>query len=363
MPRSSQSRPQCAQIADHLAQNTPNSLNFTEVVCTLGASIPNTANMETAARPTGIATASVGGGAWPDIGNDAPIRIIHHNPTGVEGAGGTGGPGRASRRGAERSEVAQPRGRPDPPAPGTPAGPSCASCGRRQGLAGQRADAPNHTSTTCPTGMEGTGGTGGHGQPDPTAPGIPAGPSCGARGRRSPAGQRADAPGHAQRYSAAGVEGAGGTGWTDCGARGRRSPAGQRADAPSEARGADGEWAGRSASITTTPPVWRAPEGPEGQGGLRGAAPNEVRSPSLAGGRALRRPEHQRHHKRLRLARNALAARLAQGQAAVAVDGRTHVDEARARQERRVGAGTELADGVQAFGGEASAELGHEVGH
>ena len=45
------------------------------------------------------------------------------------------------------------------------------------------------------------------------------------------------------------------------------------------------------------PPVWRAPEGPEGTGGLRGAAPNEVRTPSLAGGRALRRPEYQRRHK------------------------------------------------------------------
>ena len=45
------------------------------------------------------------------------------------------------------------------------------------------------------------------------------------------------------------------------------------------------------------PPVWRAPEGPEGTGGLRGAAPNEVRTPSLAGGRALRRPKHQRRHK------------------------------------------------------------------
>ena len=44
------------------------------------------------------------------------------------------------------------------------------------------------------------------------------------------------------------------------------------------------------------PPVWRAPEGPEGTGGLRGAAPNEVRPPSLAGGRARRRPEHQRRH-------------------------------------------------------------------
>ena len=46
------------------------------------------------------------------------------------------------------------------------------------------------------------------------------------------------------------------------------------------------------------PLVWRAPEGPEGTGGLRGAAPNEVRPPSLAGGRALRRLEHQRGHKR-----------------------------------------------------------------
>ena len=173
-------------------------------------------------------------------------------------------------------------------------------------MAGQRADAPSHAQRYSAAGVEGAGGSGGHGQPDPTAPGILAGPSCGARGRR-------------------------------------QGLAGQRADAPSEARGADGEWAGRSASITTTPPVWRAPEG---QGGLRGAAPNEVRSPSLAGGRALRRPEHQRHHKRLRLACNALAARLAQGQAAVAVDGRTHVDEAWARQERRVGAGAELADGV-----------------
>ena len=35
------------------------------------------------------------------------------------------------------------------------------------------------------------------------------------------------------------------------------------------------------------PQVWRAPEGPEGTGGLRGAAPNEVRPPSLAGGRVI----------------------------------------------------------------------------
>ena len=53
------------------------------------------------------------------------------------------------------------------------------------------------------------------------------------------------------------------------------------------------------------PPVWRAPEGPEGKGGLRGAAPNEVRSPSLAGGRALRRPQHPWGHKQPGPAREA----------------------------------------------------------
>ena len=78
--------------------------------------------------------------------------------------------------------------------------------------------------------------------------------------------------------------------------------------------GGGGAWLGYHSD--PAPLVWRAPEGPEGTGGLRGAAPNEVRSPSLAGGRALRRPEHQRGLKRLRLgdlARNNLAARLAQG--------------------------------------------------
>ena len=50
------------------------------------------------------------------------------------------------------------------------------------------------------------------------------------------------------------------------------------------------------------------PEGPEGTGGLRGAAPNEVRSPSLAGGRGLRRPEHPWGHKQPRTQRESLAA-------------------------------------------------------
>ena len=59
----------------------------------------------------------------------------------------------------------------------------------------------------------------------------------------------------------------------------------------------------RQSSAHPAPPVWRAPEGPEGTGGLRGAAPNKVRSPSLAGGRALRRPEHPWGHKQHEAAR------------------------------------------------------------
>ena len=63
--------------------------------------------------------------------------------------------------------------------------------------------------------------------------------------------------------------------------------------------GYGGAWPGTESTHRAThqrpgATVWRAPEGPEGTGGLRGAAPNAVRSPSLAGGRALRRPEHQR---------------------------------------------------------------------
>ena len=65
--------------------------------------------------------------------------------------------------------------------------------------------------------------------------------------------------------------------------------------------GGGGAWLGFETAhhhpAPQAPPVWRVPEGPEGTGGLRGAAPNEVRPPSLAGGRTRRRPEHQRRHK------------------------------------------------------------------
>ena len=141
------------------------------------------------------------------------------------------------------------------------------------------------------------------------------------------------------------------------------------------------------------PQVWRTPEGPEGTaavpvGGGRARAGLEIdhSEPQARVWRSRGRAAAHRHTQRpgptkqpgpaagsdgarntrgarQRLRLGDLAARLAQGQAAVAVDGGTHVDEARTRQERRVGAGTKLADGVQAFGGEAPSELGHEVGH
>ena len=73
-----------------------------------------------------------------------------------------------------------------------------------------------------------------------------------------------------QRPGTTGVEGAEGSGGPGRGARGRwRGLAGLRDDAPIGA---------------PAPLVWRAPEGPEGTGGLRDAAPSEARLPSLVGG-------------------------------------------------------------------------------
>ena len=71
-----------------------------------------------------------------------------------------------------------------------------------------------------------------------------------------------------------------------CGARGRwRGLAGLRGDAPSHT------------SAHQVPLVWRAPEGPEGTGGLRDRPLRaKLACGDLAGGRALRRPEHQRSH-------------------------------------------------------------------
>ena len=108
-----------------------------------------------------------------------------------------------------------------------PTGPRCDTHGRRQGLAGQRVDAQSTHQRPSAAGVEGAGGTGG--------------PGCGARGQQGLARQHTDTP----------------TDWRP--PRGLRGLAGLRADAPSEARGADGERAGRprggrrSVGATSTP--------------------------------------------------------------------------------------------------------------
>ena len=69
-----------------------------------------------------------------------------------------------------------------------------------------------------------------------------------------------------QRPGPTGVEGAGGIGGPGCGARGRwRGLAGLRDDAPSEARGADGERAGRRprAHKVARPTHSKGPEAPQ----------------------------------------------------------------------------------------------------
>ena len=72
--------------------------------------------------------------------------------------------------------------------------------------------------------------------------------------------------------------------------RGLRGLARLRDDAPNQT------------SATQAPLVWRAPEGPGGQAGLRDRTLRAFRLAcgDLAGGRARRRPEHQRHHKQRR---------------------------------------------------------------
>ena len=86
---------------------------------------------------------------------------------------------------------------------------------------------------------------------------------------------------------AAGVKGAGGTGGPGCGARGRR-------------RGLAGLRTTRPA--IDQPPCATVVEGAGGSGGHGRASRSTTPSDSkacgdLAGGRAQRRPEHQRHHK------------------------------------------------------------------
>ena len=75
---------------------------------------------------------------------------------------------------------------------------------------------------------------------------------------RARASARAPSPARLEAAAGPAGPGRGAGGWW-------RGLAGQRADAPSQP------------SAHRAPLVWWAPEGPEGTGGLRGAAPNEVR--------------------------------------------------------------------------------------
>ena len=119
----------------------------------------------------------------------------------------------------------------------------------------------------------------------------------------------------------AGVEGAGVSGGPGRGAGGRRQgQGGPRDDAPHLSAhqapllwrvpeypeglaavpvGGGGAWPGFGTTAHQVPPVWRAPEGPEGTGGLRDRHFRAFRLAcgDLAGGRALRRLEHQRRRK------------------------------------------------------------------
>ena len=100
---SSYPQPQCAQNADHLARNTPISPIFTEVVRSLGASLPSTGRLEGAGG-----TCRGAGGRWRGLAGHTRST----GAAGVEGAGGTAGPG-------------------------------CGAGGRWRGLAGLRDDAPS----------------------------------------------------------------------------------------------------------------------------------------------------------------------------------------------------------------------------
>ena len=176
-------------------------------------------------------------------------------------------------------------------------GPGYGARGRWRGLAGLR-DGASPPSTAGAAGVEGAGGSGGHGRasrsttpsearvwrsrgrPDPTVPGTPAEP------------QATSLTTHSSRTT--GVEGAGGSGgrkraWLRC---------------PWAAAGPG--WASRRRAepriSDQAPPVWRAPEGPEGTGGLRDRPLRAFRLAcgDLAGGRTRRCPEHHRRRKHRR---------------------------------------------------------------
>ena len=128
------------------------------------------------------------------------------------------------------------------------------------------------------TGVEGAGGTGGRKRAWLRCPRAVAGPGWASRRRITTQ--------HRRRRR--------------CGGR-RRVRRAQEGLAAVPA-GGGGAWLGFETAhhhpAPQAPPVWRAPEGPEGTGGLRDRPLRaKLACGDLAGGRARRRPEHQRRHK------------------------------------------------------------------
>ena len=123
------------------------------------------------------------------------------------------------------------------------------------------------------------------------------------RVRRARAGFEID---HSERSSRVAISRAAGPD----GARNTNVTTSKHAAAPPERRTRPGCWWAASGPgralrrraephVSDRPPqVWRAPEGPEGAGGLRDRPLRaKLACGDLAGGRGLRRPQHQRHHK------------------------------------------------------------------
>ena len=105
-----------------------------------------------------------------------------------------------------------------------------------------------HPATHSDTSAAGVEGAGGHG-----------GPGCGARGRqRGLAGLQDDAPSHTQRHKR-----------RRCGGCRRARRARLRGPWAAAGPGRASRRRAQPHTATQAPPVWRVPEGPEGQGGLR----------------------------------------------------------------------------------------------
>ena len=143
---------------------------------------------------------------------------------------------------------------------------------RRQGLAGFQGTAPSHRSATSAAGVEGGGGA---------WPGFETTHQDTHQhaSRRRCGGRRRDLP--RCRWAAAGP--------------GRASS--RRAERSSQRERLAGGSPPTGTHSDQAPLVWRAPEGPEGTGGLRDRPLRaKLACGDLAGGRARRRPEHQRCH-------------------------------------------------------------------